>query len=176
MGFNIKPNFNIYLDNELYFQDNSNFEEFLEHQFYTYEDIMELGIKQDTKFFKQFEYYAKLINQPGVASHFLSPIAIPEFKDWQSVVMKANTPSLIFTVIQLAFFLSKKHSKSSITFAATYDKIYKNTISILDGEIKVITYIIEDHPTYEEFVATEKLTILHDEIILIFKKLQEKTN
>ena len=174
MGFNIKPNFNIYLDNELYFQDNSNFDEFLEHQFYTYEDIKELGIKEDTKFFKQFEHYAKLIKQPGVARNVLS--STTEFNDWKSVVMKANTSSLIITVIHLAFFLSKKQSKPSITFAVGYDDIYNFTITIIDGEIKAITCTIENPSTYEEYVATENLTISLDEIILIFKKLQEKTN
>lgn len=132
MGFNIKPNFNIYLDNELYFQDNSNFDEFLFHPFY--EDIMELRIKEDTKFFKEFEHYAKLIKQPGVARNVLS--STTEFRDWQSLLMKANTPLLIFTVIQLAFFLSKKHSKSCIAFAAAYDKIYKNTISFWTEKLK----------------------------------------
>ena len=175
MGFNIKPNFNIYLDTELYFQDNSNFEEFLFHPFY--EDILELGIeKEDTKFFKHFEHYAKLIKQLGVASsHLLSPIAIPEFNDWKSVVMKANTPTLIFTIIQLVFFLSKKQSKSSITFDVGYDKIYKNTITIIDGEIKSIISTIEDHSTYEKYVGTDNLISL-EELVLIFKKLQEKTN
>ena len=90
--------------------------------------------------------------------------------------MKANTSSLIITVIHLAFFLSKKQSKPSITFAVGYDDIYNFTITIIDGEIKAITCTIENPSTYEEYVATENLTISLDEIILIFKKLQEKTN
>ena len=175
MGFSIKQNFNIYLDNELFFQDNSDFEEFLFHPFY--ENVTELGIeKENTKFFKQIENYAKLIKQLGVESHIYSPTEMPEFRDWKSVVRRANTPILIFTVVQLAFFLSKKQSKSSITFAVGYDDIYNFTITIIDGEIKAITSTIEDHPTYEEYVATENLSISLDEIILIFKKMKEKTN
>jgi hypothetical protein len=174
MGFDIKPNFNIFIDDEVFFQNNSNFDEFLFHPFY--EDVQELGLeKEDSKFFKQIGNYVKLKRQLS-ASNLLSPTAMPEFSDWKSVVMKADTPSLIFTVIQLAFFLSKKQSKSSITFAVGYDDIYNFTITIIDGEIKEITSTIEDPSTYEEYVATENLTISLDEIILIYKKLQEKTN
>jgi hypothetical protein len=169
MRFNIQPNFNIYRDDVLYFQDNSNFDEFLFHPFY--EDIIELGLeKEDSKFFKQIGNYPKLVSSPDAASHLLS--SMPEFSDWKSVVMKADTPFLIFIVIQLVFFISKKHAKSSIKFDIGYDDIYKNTIIIIDGEI---TYIIEDQSNHEKYVATENLTFSLDEIILIFKKLKEKT-
>jgi hypothetical protein len=172
MRFNIKPNFNIFIDDEVFFQNNSNFDEFLFHPFF--EDVQELGIeKEDTKFFKQIYNYPKLVSSPDAARHLLS--SVPEFNDWKSVVMKANTPTLIFTVIQLAFFLSKKQSKSSITFDVGYDKIYKNTITIIDGEIKSIISTFEDHSTYEKYVGTDNLISL-DELVLIFKKLQEKTN
>lgn len=174
MGFNIQPNFNIFKDGNLYFQNNSNFDEFLFHPFF--EDIQELGIeKKDSKFFNQIENYMKIKKQLGVAtSHILSPTEMP-VSDWKSVVMKADNPYLIFIVIQLVFFLSKKRAKSNIKFDIGCDDIYKNTISILNGEIRAISSTIEDHPTYEEYVATEKLSISLDEIILIFKKMQEKT-
>ena len=175
MGFNIKPNFSIFIDDEVFFQNNSNFDEFLFHPFF--EDIQELGIeKKDSKFFNQIENYMKIKKQLGVAtSHILSPTEMPEFSDWKSVVMKADNPYLIFIVIQLVFFLSKKRAKSNIKFDIGCDDIYKNTISILNGEIKAITSTIEDHPTYEEYVASENLNISLDEIIMIFKKMKEKT-
>jgi hypothetical protein len=172
MRFNIKPNFNIFIDDEVFFQNNSNFDEFLFHPFF--EDVQELGIeKEDTKFFKQIYNYPKLVSSPDAARHLLS--SVPEFNDWKSVVMKANTPTLIFTVIQLAFFLGKKQSKSSITFDVGYDKIYKNTITIIDGEIKSIISTFEDHSTYEKYVGTDNLISL-EELVLIFKNLKEKTN
>ena len=174
MGFNIRPNFHISIDDNLYLQDNSDFDEFLFHPFY--EDVQELGIeKKDSKFFKQIENYIKLKKQLGVASHIYSPTEMPEFSDWKSLVMKADSPYLIFIVIQLVFFISKKREKSNIKFEIGCDAIYKNTIIIIDGEIKAITYIVEDHPTYEEYVGSENLTISLDEIILIFIKMQEKT-
>ncbi len=174
MGFNIKINLNIYIDDELYFQDNSNFDEFLFHPFY--EDVQELGLeKEDSKFFKQIGNYVKLKRQLS-SSNLLSPTAMPEFSDLKSVVMKADTPYLIFIVIQLVFFISKKRAKSNIKFDIGCDDIYKNTISILNGEIRSISSTIEDHPTYEEYFASENLSISLDEIILIFKKLQETTN
>ena len=170
MGFSIKPNLNIYLNNKLYFQDNSNFDEFLFHPFY--EDVQELGIeKKGSKFFNQIETFIKLKKQLGVVSHF-SKTEMPEFKDWKSVV-KADNPYLIFIVIQLVFFLSKKRAKSSIKFDIGCDDIYKNTIIIIDGEIKEITSTIEDPSTYEEYFATENLTISLDDIVLIFKKLKK---
>ena len=172
MRFNIQTNFRIFIDNKLYFQDNSNFEEFLFHPFY--EDVQELGIeKKDSKFFKQIENYIKLKKQLGVASHIYSPTEMPEFSDWKSLVMKADSPYLIFIVIQLVFFISKKRAKSSIKFDIGCDDIYKNTIIIIDGEIKEITSTIEDPSTYEEYFATENLTISLDDIVLIFKKLKK---
>lgn len=175
MGFNIKPNFSIFIDDEVFFQNNSNFEEFLFHPFY--EDIQELGIeKKDSKFFNQIDNYIKIKNQLGVAtSHLLSATAMPEFSELKTLVMKADTPYLIFIVIQLVFFLSKKHAKSSIKFDIGCDDIYKNTIIIIDGEIKTFTGTIEDQSNHAKYDATENLTISLDEIILIFKKMQEKT-
>jgi hypothetical protein len=64
MGFDIKPNFNIYIDDEVFFQNNSNFEEILSNFFESpiYEDILDLDInREDTKFFKQFNFYAQMV-------------------------------------------------------------------------------------------------------------------
>jgi hypothetical protein len=179
MGFNIKPNFNIYIDNEVFFQNNSNFEEILSNFFESpiYEDILDLDInKDDTKFFKQFSHYAQLV-RPGLARHLLYPFADHK-NEWIDVVLGSSlhNPFETFIMMQLAFYISKKQPKSSISFVVGYEDIYKNTISIIDGEIAEITGIIFDYSTYEEYIDTDNLTISMEELAYIFKKLNEKSN
>jgi hypothetical protein len=179
MGFNIRPNFNIYIDNEVFFQNNSNFEEILSNFFESpiYEDILDLDInKDDTKFFKQFNHYAQLV-RPGLARHLLYPFADHK-SEWMDVVLGSSlyNPFQNFVMMQLAFYISKKQPKSSISFVVGYEDIYKNTISIIDGEIAEITGIIFDYSTYEEYVGTDNLTISMEELAYIFKKLNEKAN
>ena len=179
MGFNIKPNFNIYIGNEVFFQNNSNFEEILSNFFESpiYEDILDLDInKDDTKFFKQFNHYAQLV-RPGLARHLLYPFADHK-NEWIDVVLGSSlyNPFETFIMMQLAFYISKKQPKSSISFVVGYEDIYKNTITIIDGEIAEITGIIFDYSTYEEYVGTDNLTISMEELAYIFKKLNEKAN
>jgi hypothetical protein len=51
MGFDKKPDFNIHLDGEL-------FDKFVKQRIF--EDIMDIGLeKEDTKFFKQFNFIAQ---------------------------------------------------------------------------------------------------------------------
>ena len=179
MGFNIKPNFNIYIDNEVFFQNISNFEGILSNFFKSpiYEDILDLDIsRNDTKFFKQFSHYAQLV-RPGLARNLLSPI--PKHKsEWMDVVLGSSlyNPFETFVMIQLAFYISRKQPKSSISFVVGYEDIYKNTISIIDGEIAEITGIIFDYSTYEKYIDTDNLTISMEELAYIFKKLKEKAN
>jgi hypothetical protein len=179
MGFDIKPNFNLYIDDEVFFQNNSNFEEILSNFFESpiYEDILDLDInREDTKFFKQFHFYAEIVRQ-GIARNLLSPI--PEHKDgWRDVVLASSlyNPFETFVMMQLAFYISKIQPKSSITFVAGYDNIYKNTITLIDGTITEITSIIFDYETYSEYMETDNLTITSEELAYTFKKLKEKAN
>ena len=179
MGFNIRPNFNIYIDNEVFFQNNSNFEEILSNFIESpiYEDILDLDIStDDTKFLKQFSHYAQLV-RPGLARHLLYPFADHK-NEWIDVVLGSSlyNPFETFVMMQLTFYISKKQPKSSISFVVGYEDIYKNTISIIDGEIAEITGIIFDYSTYEEYVGTDNLTISMEELAYIFKKLNEKAN
>jgi hypothetical protein len=179
MGFDIKPNFNIYIDDEVFFQNNSNFEEILSNFFESpiYEDILDLDInREDTKFFKQFNFYAQMV-RPGLARNLLSPI--PKHKDgWRDVVLGASlyNPFQTFVNIQLAFFISNFQPKSVITFVVGYEDIYKNTITLIDGTITEITSIIFDYETYSKYIETDNLTITLEELAYIFKKLKEKAN
>jgi hypothetical protein len=179
MGFNIRPNLNIYIDNQVFFQNYSNFEEILSNFFESpiYEDILDLDIsRDDTKFFKQFNHYAQLV-RPGLARHLLYPFADHK-NEWIDVVLGSSlyNPFETFVMMQLAFYISKKQPKSSISFVVGYEDIYKNTISINNGEIAEITGIIFDYSTYEEYVGTDNLTISMEELAYIFKKLNEKAN
>lgn len=179
MGFNIKANFNLFIDSEVFFQNNSKFEEILSNFLESpiYEDILDLDInKDDTKFFKQFSHYAQLV-RPGLARHLLYPFA-DHRNEWMDVVLGSSltNPFQNFVMMQLAFYISKKQPKSSISFVVGYEDIYKNTISIIDGEITEITGIIFDYSTYEEYIDTDNLTISMEELAYIFKKLNEKSN
>ena len=179
MGFNIRPNFNLFIDSEVFFQNNSKFEEILSNFLESpiYEDILDLDInKDDTKFLKQFSHYAQLV-RPGLARHLLYPFADHK-GEWMDVVLGSSlyNPFETFIMMQLAFYISKKQPKSSISFVVGYEDIYKNTISIIDGEITEITGIIFDYSTYEKYIDTDNLTISMEELAYIFKKLKEKAN
>jgi len=179
MGFDIKPNFNIYIDDEVFFQNNSNFEEILSNFFESpiYEDILDLDInREDTKFFKQFNFYAQMV-RPGLARNLLSPI--PKQKDgWRDVVLASSlyNPFETFVILQLVFFISRKQPESNITFVVGYEDIYGSNISIIDGEMEVANHTIFDYDTYAEFMETDNLTITSEELAYIFKKLKEKAN
>lgn len=180
MGFNIRPNFNIFIDSEVFFQNNLNFEEIINsfldiHP--VYNDILDIEIEEDdSKFFKQFSHYAQLV-RPCIARHLLYPFADHK-SEWMDVVLGSSlyNPFETFVMMQLAFYISKKQPKSSISFVVGYEDIYKNTISIFDGEIAEITGIIFDYSTYEEYASTDNLTISMEELAYIFKKLNEKGN
>jgi len=179
MGFNIKPNFNIYIDDEVFFQNNSNFEEILSNFFESpiYEDILDLDInREDTKFFKQFNFYAQMV-RAKMARNLLSPIK-KNTDGWRDVVLGASlyNPFETFVNTQLTFYISKIQPKSSITFVVGYENIYKNTITLIDGTIAEITSIIFDYETYYEYIETDNLTITSEELGYIFKKLKEKAN
>jgi len=142
-----------------------------------YNDTLDIGIEEDdSKFFKQFSHYAQLV-RPGLARHLLYPF--PDHKsEWMDVVLGSSlyNPFETFIMMQLAFYISKKQPKSSISFVVGYEDIYKNTISIIDGEIAEITGIIFDYATYEIYIDTDNLTISMEELAYIFKKLNKKTN
>lgn len=179
MGFDIKPNFNIYIDDEVFFQNNSNFEEILSNFFESpiYEDILDLDInREDTKFFRQFDFYAQMV-RAKMARNLLSPIK-KNTDGWREVVLLASlyNPFETFVMMQLAFYISKIQPKSVITFVVGYEDIYKNTITLNDGIIKEITSIIFDYDTYSEDMETDNLTITSEELGYIFKKLKEKAN
>jgi hypothetical protein len=181
MGFNIKPNFNIYIDDEVFFQNNSNFEEILSNFFESpiYEDILDLNLdinREDTKFFKQFNFYAEIV-RAKMARNLLSPIN-KNTDGWRDVVLVASlyNPFENFVMMQLAFYISKIQPKSVITFVVGYEDIYKNTITLIDGTITEITSIIFDYETYSKFMETDNLTITSEELGYIFKKLKEKAN
>jgi hypothetical protein len=179
MGFDIKPNFNIYIDDEVFFQNNSNFEEILSNFFESpiYEDILDLDInREDTKFFKQFNFYAQMV-RVKMARNLLSPIK-KNTDGWRDVVLVASlyNPFEIFVMMQLAFYISKIQPKSVITFVVGYEDIYKNTITLNEGTITEITSIIFDYEAYSEDMETDNLTITSEELGYIFKKLKEKAN
>ena len=177
MGFDIKPNFNIYIDDEVFFQNNSNFEEILSNFFESpiYEDILDLDInREDTKFFKQFNFYAQMV-RAKMARNLLSPIK-KNTDGWRDVVLVASlyNPFETFVMMQLAFYISKIQSKSVITFVVGYEDIYGSNISIIDGEMEVCNHTIFDYKTYSEYIETDNLTITSEELAYIFKKLKEK--
>ena len=179
MGFDIKPNFNIYIDDEVFFQNNSNFEEILSNFFESpiYEDILDLDInREDTKFFKQFHFYAEIV-RAKMARNLLSPIK-NNTDGWRDVVLVASlyNPFETFVMMQLAFYISKIQSKSVITFVVGYEDIYGSNISIIDGEMEVCNHTIFDYKTYSEYMKTDNLTITSEELGYIFKKLKEKAN
>ena len=180
MGFDIKPNFNIYIDNEVFFQNNSNFEEILSNFFESptiYEDTLDLNItRDDAKFFKQFNFYAEIV-RAKMARNLLSPIK-KNTDGWRDVVLVASlyNPFETFVIMQLVFYISKIQPKSVITFVVGYEDIYKNTITLNDGTITEITSIIFDYETYSEYMETDNLTITSEELAYTFKKLKEKAN
>ena len=179
MGFDIKPNFNIYIDDEVFFQNNSNFEEILSNFFESpiYEDILDLDInREDTKFFKQFKFYAQMV-RAKMARNLLSPIK-KNTDGWRDVVLVASlyNPFETFVMMQFAFYISKIQSKSRITFVVGYEDIYGSNISIIDGEMEVCNHTIFDYETYSEYMETDNLTITSEELAYIFKKLKEKAN
>jgi len=179
MGFDIKPNFNIYIDDEVFFQNNSNFEEILSNFFESpiYEDILDLDInREDTKFFKQFNFYAQMV-RAKMARNLLSPIK-KNTDGWRDVVLVASlyNPFETFVMMQLAFYISKIQPKSSITLVVGYEDIYGSNISIIDGEMEVCNHSIFDYETYSEYMEKDNLTITSEELAYIFKKLKEKSN
>ena len=176
MGFNIRPIFKLYENDEELFQGNSFFEEFLDSTT-IFEDTLDLGItRDDAKFFKQFNFYATMVRSSN-ARHLLSPIKEHK-EEWRAVFKEEQlyNPFETFIIIQFAFYLSKRSPKSKIAFVVGYQDVYLTFINIMDGEMEVAHHTIFDYDTYATYMETDNLTISSEELAYIFKKLNEKTN